>query len=78
MRRYWFKKKISYSSHANKTPLHQRDFALTLVLKVRDLVTVGKEEKVGQQRKASRAIPGLPLANREYFLTSVERPLDTL
>ena len=45
--------------HANKTHLHQRDFALSLVLKVRVFVAVGKEEKIGQQRKASS---GLQLA----------------
>ena len=47
-------KNISYS-HANKI---RKDFAPTLVLKVRVFVTVGKERKVGQQRKA---YPGLPL-----------------
>ena len=51
-------KNISYSSHANKTPFHHRDFALTLVLKVRVFVTVGKEEKVGPHYKPQARFSG--------------------
>ena len=47
-------KNISYSSHANKTPLHQRDFALTLVLKVRVFVTVGKGGNPGLRFRAEK------------------------
>ena len=63
-------KNISYSSHANKTPFHHRDFALTLVLKVRVFVTVGKEEKVGRitsRRLDFRGIATLNVAIFAYF-----------